>query len=82
MSYFVGVDHTPARLALADAAIKSLVRLRPNSGEAHLAVAKQFYWGYLDYDRAREELTLAKKSLPNEPLSFVLAGYIDRRQSR
>ncbi|MEY2481221.1 MAG: hypothetical protein QOI04_2148 [Verrucomicrobiota bacterium] len=80
--YFVGVDHTPARLALADAAIKSLVRLRPNSGEAHLAVAKQYYWGYLDYDRAREELTFAEKSLPNDPLSFVLAGYIDRRQSR
>jgi TolB-like protein/Tfp pilus assembly protein PilF len=80
--YFVGIDHTPARLAMADAAIQSLVRLRPNSGEAHLAVAKHFYWGYLDYDRAREELTLAQKSLPNDPLPFQLAGYIDRRQSR
>src|SRR5262249_15820571 len=37
---------------------------------------------YLDYDRAREELSLAQKSLPNEPLAFVLAGYIDRRQGR
>jgi TolB-like protein/Flp pilus assembly protein TadD len=80
--YFLGIDHTPARLAMADAAIQSLVRLRPNSGEAHLAVAKHFYWGYLDYDRAREELNLAQKSLPNDPLPFQLAGYIDRRQSR
>jgi TolB-like protein/Flp pilus assembly protein TadD len=80
--YFLGTDHTPARLALADAAIQSLVRLRPNSGEAHLAVAKHFYWGYLDYDHARAELDLAKKSLPNDPLPFLLAGYIDRRQSR
>ena len=80
--YFSGIDHTPARLALADAAIDSLTHLRPNSGEAHLALAKHLSWGYLDYDRARSELNLAQKSLPNEPLVFVLTGYIDRRQGR
>jgi tetratricopeptide (TPR) repeat protein len=80
--YFVGTDHTPARLAMAAAAIQSLVRLRSNSGEAHLATAEHLYWGHLDYDRAREELSLAQKLLPNEPLAFVLAGYIDRRQGR
>src|SRR5437868_6765134 len=80
--YFGGTDHTPARLAMADAAIQSLSRLRPDSGEAHLALAKHLYYGYLDYDRARPELTLAQKSLPNDPLPFQLAGYIDRRQGR
>jgi TolB-like protein/class 3 adenylate cyclase/Tfp pilus assembly protein PilF len=80
--YFTGADHTPARLALADAAIQSLTRLVPNSGEAHLALAKHLYWGYLDYDRARNELSVAQKSLPNEPWAFVPAGYIDRRQGR
>jgi TolB-like protein/Tfp pilus assembly protein PilF len=80
--YFTGTDHTSRRLAMADTAIQSLTRLRPNSGEAHLASAEHLYWGYLDYDRAREELSLARKSLPNEPLVFVLAGYIDRRQGR
>jgi len=80
--YFTGADHTPARLAMADAAIQSLARLRPNSGEAHLALAKHLYWGYLDYDHAREELKLAQQSLPNEPLSFEILGFIDRRQGR
>jgi TolB-like protein/Flp pilus assembly protein TadD len=80
--YFVGTDHTPARLAMADAAIQSLARLRPDSGEAHLAVAKHLYWGYHDYDRARENLTLAQKSLPNDPMPFQLAAFIDRRQGR
>src|SRR5438876_8993809 len=80
--YFTGTDHTPARLAMADGAIQSLTRLLPNSGEAHLALAKHLYWGYLDYDRARNELALAQKSLPNEPWAFVLTGYIDRRQGR
>src|SRR6476469_8715656 len=80
--YFTGADHTPARLALADEAIQSLTRLRPNSGEAHLALAKHLYWGYLEYDRARNELSLAQKNLPNEPWAFVPAGFIDRRQGR
>src|SRR5437867_8350405 len=80
--YFAGLDHTPARLAMADAAIRAVARLLPDSGEAHLALAKHLYWGYHDYDRARKELSLAQKSLPNDPLAFVLAGYIDRRQGR
>jgi TolB-like protein/class 3 adenylate cyclase/Tfp pilus assembly protein PilF len=80
--YFGGIDHTPARLVMADAAIQSLSRLRPNSGEAHLALAKHLYWGYLDYDRAREELKLAQQSLPNDPLSFEILGFIERRQGR
>jgi TolB-like protein/class 3 adenylate cyclase/Tfp pilus assembly protein PilF len=80
--FFGGIDHTPARLAMADAAIQSLTRLRPNSGEAHLALATHLYWGYLDYDHAREELKLAQQSLPNDPLVFEILGFIDRRQGR
>jgi TolB-like protein/Tfp pilus assembly protein PilF len=80
--YFVGIDHTPARLAMAEAAIQAFTRLRPNSGEAHLARAGHLYWVYHDYDQAREEITLAQKSLPNDPIPPLLAGYIDRRQSR
>ena len=80
--YLRGFDHTPARLALAEEAIQALQRLRPDAGETHLAVAKHLYWGYLDYDRARQELDLARSSLPNDPTVFLLTGYIDRRQGR
>jgi TolB-like protein/class 3 adenylate cyclase/Tfp pilus assembly protein PilF len=80
--YFLGIDHTPARLALADAAVQAALRLRPDAGEAHLALAQHLYWGYRDYDRARQELAIARRALPNDPLALVLAGYIDRRQSR
>src|SRR5213593_913281 len=73
-------DHTPARLALAKSAIDSAFRLRPDSGEAHLALGWHLYWGYADYTRARAELALAQKSLPNNPQAFELAGLIDRRQ--
>jgi len=76
------IDHSPARLALAKAAIDSAFRLRPDSGEAHLALGWHLYWGSSDYDRARAELALAQLSLPNNPQAFELAGLIDRRQSR
>lgn len=80
--YQNGFDHTPARLALADAAIQSLRRLRPDAGETHLAVARHLYWGYLGYDRARQELAAALHALPNNAEAFLLAAYIDRRQGR
>jgi len=80
--YIAGADHTPARLALADAALKTALRLRPDAGATHLALAEHLYCGYLDYDSARQELEIARRSLPNEPLVYELAGYIDRRQGR
>jgi TolB-like protein/Tfp pilus assembly protein PilF/predicted Ser/Thr protein kinase len=75
-------DHTAARLALAKSAIDSAFRLRPDSGEAHLALAWHLYWGYSDYDGARAELALAQQGLPNDARAFELAGLLDRRQGR
>src|ERR1043165_6078867 len=76
------IDHTPARLAMAQSAIDSAFRLRPDSGEAHLALAWHFFSGYSDYDRARAELALAQQSLPNNPQVYHLAGSMDCNQSR
>jgi len=78
--YFFGLDHTPARLAFGDAALKTVIRLRPDAGETHLAKANFFYRSYLDYDKARAELALAQRALPNNSQIFELTGYIDRRQ--
>jgi serine/threonine-protein kinase len=78
--YFFAHDHTPARLALAEAAIQEAFRIRPNAGEAHLARAWHLYNGYLDYDGARAELKVARHTLPNDPRIFRLTAYIQRRQ--
>jgi serine/threonine protein kinase/tetratricopeptide (TPR) repeat protein len=80
--YFNNFDHTPSRLELAKSAIDSAFRLKPDSGEAHLALAAHFYHGYFDYDRARDELAIAVRALPNNARIFEWSGYIDRRQSR
>src|SRR5436190_17349061 len=79
--YFFGLDHTPDRLGLAAATLESVVRLRPDAGETHLAKANFFYRCYLDYDHARTELALAQRVLPNNSEIFELTGYIDRRQN-
>jgi TolB-like protein len=78
--YFLGFDHTDARLKLSETAIQSIRRLRPDSGETHLALAQHLYWAYQDYDRAKEELAVSRRTLPNEPRIPLLSGYIDRRQ--
>ena len=78
--YTAGYDHTSARLALAEAAIETASRLRPNAGETHLARAGIIYRGYLDYDGALAELELARQTLPNDSRVFELMGYIQRRQ--
>jgi serine/threonine protein kinase/tetratricopeptide (TPR) repeat protein len=80
--YFGGVDHSDARLKLAETVIQSIQRLDPERGETHLALAQHYYWAYRDYDRARQELVLAHLTLPNESRIPLLAGYIDRRQGR
>jgi TolB-like protein/tRNA A-37 threonylcarbamoyl transferase component Bud32 len=80
--YFFNLDHTPARLALAEAAIQEAFRLRPNAGEAHLARAHHLYNGYLDYEAALAELEVARQTLANDPRIFRLTGFIQRRQGR
>jgi len=80
--YFLGLDHTPARLASAEAAVQAAFRLRPDAGETHLARAKNLYWGYRDYGSALAELEVARQTLPNDPRVLELTGYIQRRQGR
>jgi TolB-like protein/Tfp pilus assembly protein PilF/predicted Ser/Thr protein kinase len=80
--YFSGLDHTPARLASAEAAIQAAFRLRPDDGEAHLARAWNLYHAHLDYDGALAELEVARQTLPNDSGLFETMGFVLRRQGR
>jgi TolB-like protein/serine/threonine protein kinase/Tfp pilus assembly protein PilF len=80
--YFLDFDHTPSRLAAAEAAVQTAARLRPDAGEMHLARARNLYWGYSDYDGALAELEIARQRLPGDNWVFSLKGYIKRRQGR
>jgi TolB-like protein/Tfp pilus assembly protein PilF/class 3 adenylate cyclase len=78
--YWLGFDHSSARLDLANAAVQRALRLQQDAGEAHLALANYYYFGFLDYSRARSELTIARRTLPNNADVFVYTGFIDRRE--
>jgi tetratricopeptide (TPR) repeat protein len=77
-----GVDHTPARLALSEAAVQAATRLRPDAAETHLARAQYLYYGLRDYGGALAELEIARRALPNDPRLFELTGYILRRRGQ
>jgi adenylate cyclase len=80
--YSLGLDHTPERIALAEAAVEAAFHLRPDAGEAHLARAQHLYRGYRDYDGALAELEIARRTLPNDPRIFEFTGYITRRRGQ
>src|SRR5947208_1772506 len=77
-----GSDHTPARLALAEAAVQAATRLRPDAAETHLARAQYLYNGLRDYAGSLAELEIARRALPNDPRLFELTGYILRRRGQ
>ncbi|HEV2994755.1 MAG TPA: adenylate/guanylate cyclase domain-containing protein, partial [Chthoniobacterales bacterium] len=68
--YWQGFDHTQGRLDLANSAVQAALRLQPDAGEAHLALADYYYHGFREYGPARSELALARRTLPNNAEVF------------
>jgi TolB-like protein/Tfp pilus assembly protein PilF/tRNA A-37 threonylcarbamoyl transferase component Bud32 len=80
--YVLGHDHTPERLAAAEAAVEAAFKLNPDAGEAHIAHAQILYRGHLDYPGALAELEQAATTVPNDPHLYELKGYILRRMGK
>ena len=80
--YFLGVDHTAARVALAKEARDAALRLAPERGETHLAAAWVAYHCYLDYETALTEVAIARRGLPNDASIFDITAFITRRQGQ
>jgi serine/threonine protein kinase/Tfp pilus assembly protein PilF len=75
----------PKQLDLAKKAAEAALRVRPDLGEAHLELARYYYFANLhtgDFDRARDELVIARRTLPNNAEAIVIAARIDKRQNR
>ncbi len=82
---FFNVTDDHKHFDLAKNAAETAVRLRPDLGETHLSLARYYFEaGGLtnDYDRAREELTLIRRKLPNNSEALWIEGMIDRHQNR
>jgi TolB-like protein/class 3 adenylate cyclase/predicted Zn-dependent protease len=76
---------------LAKKATETALRLRPDLAEPHLALAR-YYWftgPFADsagavtyYDRAREELAIVRRKLPNNAEALMIEALIGRHQNR
>jgi TolB-like protein len=77
--------YDPKHVELAKKAAEAAVRLHPDLGEAHLALARNYFSAGFptgDYDRARDELTIALRMLPNNSEALLIGAKIDRHQNR
>ncbi len=80
--YAVYDDHTPPRLAAAEAALQRAIELRPNAAETHLARGSHLYYAFRDYKGALSELEAARAGLANDPRILEFTAYILRRQGK
>jgi serine/threonine protein kinase/tetratricopeptide (TPR) repeat protein len=77
------LELTSERRELGDAAINSALRLQPDLPEVHLAYARHLSNGYgdQDYERAREQLAIAKRGLANNAEVLWVEASLDRRNA-
>jgi TolB-like protein/class 3 adenylate cyclase len=80
--YAVYDDHTPPRLAAAEAALQRAIELRPNAAETHLARGSHLYYAFSDYKGALSELKAEHAGLANDPRILQFTGSILCRQGK
>lgn len=69
------------QLELEKEAADAAVKVRPDLGESHLALAR-YYWLANNYERARQELGLARSKLPNSSEALMIEALIERHQNQ
>jgi TolB-like protein/Flp pilus assembly protein TadD/tRNA A-37 threonylcarbamoyl transferase component Bud32 len=72
-------DRTASRLAQAQSAADSALRLQPKLPEAHLALGLIHYWGELDYQKALQEFRIAQVGDPSNSDLAWARGLVERR---
>ncbi|MBW8041558.1 MAG: protein kinase [Planctomycetes bacterium] len=80
--YYDRSEEREERLALAKQAVDKAFQLNPELPEAHLALGHYYYHGHLDYDRALEQFTIARKDKPNSSELMSFTGFVQRRQGK
>ena len=80
--FWFGYDKSASRLEKAKAAADAALQLQPDLGEAHLAKAFYYYYGFRQYDVAQKHVTAAVRAIPNDADVLNTAGAIARRDGR
>jgi TolB-like protein/Flp pilus assembly protein TadD len=80
--FWFGYDKSASRLEKAKAAADAALELQPDLGEAHLAKAFYYYYGFRQYDFAQKHVSAAVRAIPNDADVLNTAGAIARRDGR
>src|SRR5437868_7353181 len=80
--FWFGYDKSASRLEKAKAAADAALQLQPDLGEAHLAKAFYYYYGFRKYDVAQKHVSAAVRAIPNDADVLNTAGAIARRDGR
>lgn len=80
--YWLGFDHSPARLSMAESALDRAFELAPELPEAHLVMANYQYRGLGHYEEAVAEFAVAERSLPQNSVLHFLRSGVYRRLGR
>jgi len=70
----------PKDLESGKKAAETALRVRPDLGEAHLELAR-YYWLAVDYERARDELAIVHRKLPNNAEALWIEAMIGRHEN-
>src|SRR5947199_3084311 len=81
LSSMIGEPDNRKHLELAKKAAEAALRVRPDLGEAHLELARYYFYAF-DYQRTRDELTIVRRKLPNNAEALMIEALIGRHENR
>jgi serine/threonine-protein kinase len=77
--YWFHYDHSKERISKSKDAIDNAFKIDPDLPDVHLALGYYYYWGYLNYSKALEEIEIAESILKNNSECVYLKASIYRR---
>jgi serine/threonine protein kinase/Tfp pilus assembly protein PilF len=80
--YWFYWDRTEHRLRKSKYYIDKALKINPDLPEIYLALGHYYYQGFLDYDRALNELEKGLKIKPSDGEILSYIGFVKRRQGR
>jgi len=80
--YWFGYDRTRVRIFKARTEAETALKLRPDLGDARLAMAYYYYYGGRYYDLATTELEAARQATPNDAEVWDAIASVQRRRGR
>ncbi len=77
--YWAYFDHSQEILAKSKEAIDRALQIDPSLPDAHIALGTYYFWGFLNYSKALDEIRIAEQQLGNNSECIFTKANIYRR---